>query len=131
MRTMSFDEAIEEVLALAMADDPRIVIFGEDVQMYRLNLYTQFSERRIRETPISESAFLGAAITAAMAGLRPVVEVTLVDFLGVAMDALLNQASKLEDWVTVVNTNSPYGVGCHTSQDLRWSFPQHQAMLVD
>lgn len=96
MRTMSFDEAIEEVLAQAMAVDPRIVIFGEDVQMYRVNLYTRFGERRIRETPISESAFLGAAITAAMAGLRPVVEVTLVDFLGVAMDALLNQASKLE-----------------------------------
>lgn len=96
MRTMSFDEAIEDVLARAMADDPRIIIFGEDVQMGRVNLYTQFGERRIRETPISESAFLGAAITAAMGGLRPVVEVTLVDFLGVAMDALLNQAAKLE-----------------------------------
>jgi pyruvate dehydrogenase E1 component beta subunit len=96
MRTLSFDEAIEEVLAQAMADDPRIIIFGEDVQMYRVNLYTRFGERRIRETPISESAFLGAAITAAMGGLRPVVEVTIVDFLGVAMDALLNQAAKLE-----------------------------------
>jgi pyruvate dehydrogenase E1 component beta subunit len=96
LRTITFDEAIEEVLAQAMADDPRIIIFGEDVQMSRVNLYAQFGERRIRDTPISESAFLGAAITAAMAGLRPVVEVMLIDFIGVAMDALLNHASKLE-----------------------------------
>lgn len=93
---MSFDETIEDVLAQTMADDPRIILFGEDVQLFQANLYTQFGGRRIRDTPISEGAFLGAAITAAMAGMRPVVEVSLVDFLGVAMDALLNQASKLE-----------------------------------
>ena len=56
----------------------------------------RFGERRVRPAPISEAAFVGAAIGAAMGGLRPVVEVMLVDFIGVAMDALLNQAAKIE-----------------------------------
>jgi acetoin:2,6-dichlorophenolindophenol oxidoreductase subunit beta len=94
MRTMSFADAIEDALAQAMADDERILIFGEDVHSLRRNLYVRFGERRVRPTPISESAFLGAAVGAAMAGLRPIVEIMLADFLGVAMDALLNQAAK-------------------------------------
>lgn len=96
MRTMSFAEAIEDALAQAMASDPRIVIFGEDVHMLRNNLFVRFGERRVRPAPISEAAFVGAAVGAAMLGLRPVVEVMLVDFVGVAMDALLNQAAKIE-----------------------------------
>jgi pyruvate/2-oxoglutarate/acetoin dehydrogenase E1 component len=96
MRNMGFAEAIEDALAQAMAEDPRIVILGEDVHAIRLNLFVRFGEGRVRSTPISESAFLGAAVTAAMAGLRPVVEIMLVDFIGVAMDALLNQAAKIE-----------------------------------
>ena len=95
MKEMSFAEAIEGALAQAMAHDPRIIIMGEDVQGMRLNLLARFGEKRIRNTPISESAFTGAAVSAAMAGLRPVVEVMMVDFIGVAMDALLNHASKV------------------------------------
>jgi pyruvate dehydrogenase E1 component beta subunit len=91
----TFAEAIESALALAMAEDERIVIFGEDVQMLRRNLLVRFGAARVRNTPISESAFLGAAAGAAMAGLRPVVEIMLVDFVGVALDALLNHAAKL------------------------------------
>ena len=94
MKEMSFAEAIEAALAQAMAHDPRIVILGEDVQGLRLNLLSRFGEKRICNTPISESAFVGAAISAAMAGLRPVVEVMMVDFIGVTMDALLNHAAK-------------------------------------
>jgi len=86
----SFADAIEDALTRAMAADDRIVIFGEDVQSLRMNLFVRFGEKRVRPTPISESAFLGAATGAAMAGLRPVVEIMLVDFLGVAVDALLN-----------------------------------------
>jgi len=96
MRTMSFADAIEDALAQAMAQDPRIIILGEDVHTIRRNLFVRFGKERIRATPISESAFVGAAVTAAMAGLRPVVEVMLVDFIAVAMDALLNHASKIE-----------------------------------
>jgi len=68
---------------------------GEDVQGLRLNLLARFGEKRVRNTPISESAFVGAAVSAAMAGLRPVVEVMMVDFIGVTMDALLNHAAKV------------------------------------
>lgn len=96
MPTMSFADAIESVLAQAMADDPRIIIMGEDVHTIRLNLFVRFGQQRVRATPISEAAFVGAAVTAAMAGLRPVVEVMLVDFIGVPMDAILNHAAKVE-----------------------------------
>ena len=96
MRTMSYADAIEDALAGAMASDPRIIILGEDVRALRANLFVRFGRERVRTTPISEGAFVGAAVAAAMAGLRPVVEVLLVDFIGVAMDALLNHAAKIE-----------------------------------
>jgi pyruvate/2-oxoglutarate/acetoin dehydrogenase E1 component len=96
MRTMGFADAIESALAQAMADDPRIVIIGEDVHTLRKNLFVRFGKDRVRSAPISESAFLGAAVTAAMAGLCPVVEIMLVDFIGVCMDALLNHAAKID-----------------------------------
>jgi pyruvate/2-oxoglutarate/acetoin dehydrogenase E1 component len=96
MRELGFAAAIEEALCQAMAEDERIVVFGEDVAGLRMNLYARFGERRVRPAPISESAFLGAAVGAAMAGLRPVVEIMLIDFLPVAADALVNQAAKIE-----------------------------------
>ena len=96
MRMMTFAEAIESALSQAMAHDPNIIILGEDVHTIRRNLYIRFGKERVRVTPISESAFVGAAVTAAMSGLRPVVEVMLIDFIGVAMDAVLNHAAKIE-----------------------------------
>ncbi len=94
MRTMGFAEAIEDALSQAMEDDPRVIILGEDVHTLRLNLFVQFGKDRVLSTPISEGAFVGAAVTAAMGGLRPVVEVMLIDFIGVAIDPLLNHAAK-------------------------------------
>jgi pyruvate dehydrogenase E1 component beta subunit len=79
-----------------MSADPRLILMGEDVQGLHSSLFVRFGRQRVRNTPISEAAFLGAALTASMAGLRPVAEIMLVDFIGVAMDALLNQAAKLE-----------------------------------
>ena len=96
MRKMHFSEAIDDALAQAMAADERIIILGEDVQGLHAGLFTRFGQERVRNTPISEAAFVGAATAAAMAGLRPVVEVMLVDFIGVAMDALLNHTAKVE-----------------------------------
>jgi pyruvate/2-oxoglutarate/acetoin dehydrogenase E1 component len=96
MTVMTFANAIDEALAYAMARDDRVVTFGEDVRLLRRNLLARFGATRVMDTPISESAFLGAAVGAAMAGLRPVVEIMLVDFLGVAFDALLNHAAKVE-----------------------------------
>lgn len=96
MRSLTFAAAIEDALAQAMAADPTIVVLGEDVPTLRRNLLVRFGSDRVLGTPISEAAFVGAAVAAAMAGLRPVVEVMLVDFLGVAVDALLNHAAKVE-----------------------------------
>ncbi|MBM3175371.1 MAG: pyruvate dehydrogenase, partial [Chloroflexi bacterium] len=93
MRAMSFADAIDDALGQAMADDSRIVVFGEDVHTLRLPLFTRFGERRVWSAPISEAAFLGAAVGAAMSGLRPVVEIMMVDFIAVAVDALLNHAA--------------------------------------
>jgi len=96
MKTKSFAGAIEDALAQAMAKDPNIIILGEDVHTLRRNLFVRFGKERVRVTPISEGAFVGAAVAAAMAGLRPIVEVMMVDFIAVAMDALLNHAAKIK-----------------------------------
>jgi len=93
---VSFATAIEKAIEHAMAEDERIIIFGEDVHLLRNNLYARFGPERIIPAPISESAFLGAAVGVAMAGLKPIVEIMLVDFIAVAFDALLNQASKVK-----------------------------------
>jgi len=116
MKRMYFTEAIDDALAQAMRDDSRIVLFGEDVPLLRRNLLVRFGSERIKGTPISESAFLGAGVAAAMAGLRPVVEFYMVDFLSVAMDALLNHAAKLEvfsggKWTAPVVVRAPCGGG--------------------
>ncbi len=78
------------------AKDERVAIIGEDVPMIRVNLFARFGRERVLAAPNSESAFVGAAVSAAMAGLHPVVEVMLVDFIAVAMDALINHAAKID-----------------------------------
>ncbi len=116
MRTMSYTQAVDDALAQAMADDSRIILFGEDIPLLRPNLLVRFGPGRVRGAPISESAFLGAGVAAAMAGLRPVVELYMVDFLGVCMDALLNHAAKVEafsggKWTAPVVVRAPCGGG--------------------
>lgn len=93
---MEFGAAADAALAAAMKADETIVVFGEDTPMIRRDLLVRFGPDRVRPTPISESAFLGAAVGAAMGGLRPVVEVQLVDFLAVGLSALLNEAAKIQ-----------------------------------
>ena len=116
MKTMSFTQAIDDALAHAMTVDPRIIILGEDVPILRRELLVRFGPQRVRGTPISESAFLGAGVAAAMSGLRPVVELYMVDFIGVSMDALLNHAAKLEPfsggkWTAPMVVRAPCGAG--------------------
>jgi len=116
-----------------MRDDASIVLFGEDVPLLRRNLLVRFGPKRVIGTPISESAFLGAGVAAAMAGLRPVVELYMVDFLGVAMDTILNHAAKLEafsggKWKAPVVVRAPcgggYGDGGQHEQSL-WGWLAH------
>jgi pyruvate/2-oxoglutarate/acetoin dehydrogenase E1 component len=133
MRTMFFTQAVDDALGQAMADDPCIILFGEDTPSLRRDLLVRFGPRRVRGTPISESAFLGAGVAAAMAGLRPVVEMYMVDFLGVCMDALLNHAAKVEafsggKWTAPVVVRTPcgggYGDGGQHEQSL-WGWLAH------
>lgn len=98
MTVMRYGQAVDYGLGEAMAADDRILTWGEDVQLIHRDLLARFGPDRVRDTPISESAFLYAGIGAAMAGLRPVVEVMLVDFLAVAWSGLANAASKFRDF---------------------------------
>jgi acetoin:2,6-dichlorophenolindophenol oxidoreductase subunit beta len=133
MTKMSFTQAVDDVLAQAMTNDPRIIIFGEDVELIRRNLLARFGPKRVRNTPISESAIVGAGVGAAMAGLRPVVELYMVDFISVCMDALLNHAAKLASfsggkWTAPIVVRAPcsggYGDGGQHEQSL-WGWLAH------
>jgi pyruvate/2-oxoglutarate/acetoin dehydrogenase E1 component len=96
MTAIDLGAAIDLAIEEAMARDPRVIVMGEDVPMMRRGLFARFGPRRVRGTPISESAFLGAGVGAALGGLRPVVEVMFVDFLAVALHALSNEAAMVE-----------------------------------
>lgn len=99
-RELTFAQAISEAMAQAMVKDSRVFLMGEDVGKYGgifgtdVGLYEKFGPDRIMDTPISESAFIGAATGAAAEGLRPIVELMFVDFFGVAMDQIYNQLAK-------------------------------------
>jgi len=96
---MSYAQAACAALARAMRSDPRVVALGEDVgrggifQQYK-DLQREFGGARVIDTPISESTIMGAAVGMALAGLKPVVEMRVVDFALCAMDELVNQAAK-------------------------------------
>jgi pyruvate/2-oxoglutarate/acetoin dehydrogenase E1 component len=114
MRELTVKDAINEALAEAMEKDPDIILMGEDIAGgagrdehegafdawggpfgVTKGLATRFGRDRVRDTTIAEAGFFGAAIGAAMTGLRPVVELMYVDFAGVSYDQLLNQAAKV------------------------------------
>jgi len=101
MREINFRQAIGEALDEEMERDPRVFILGEDVgKMGGLmgeigGLYKKYGIDRIRDTPLSEAAILGAAIGAAITGMRPIARMRFCDFLGVAWDEILNQATKM------------------------------------
>jgi pyruvate dehydrogenase E1 component beta subunit len=102
VRRISFAKAIAEALDYEMAKDKRVVVMGEDVGKYggiygaTAGLYEKYGEDRVRDTPIAESGFIGTTVGAAATGLlRPVVELMFIDFFGVAMDQIYNQAAKM------------------------------------
>jgi pyruvate dehydrogenase E1 component beta subunit len=100
MPEMRMAQAINNALVSEMKADPNVFIIGEDVTVgvFRITsgLVDQFGEKRVRDTPITESAIIGSAVGAAACGLRPVVEIMFVDFIGVAIDQLFNQAAKMK-----------------------------------
>ncbi|HEV2397946.1 MAG TPA: alpha-ketoacid dehydrogenase subunit beta [Candidatus Sulfotelmatobacter sp.] len=113
VRELSFSQAINEAIRLEMRRDPTVIVMGEDIAgaagrahlgfvdawggtlRATRGLITEFGPQRVLDTPISEMGFMGAAVGAAMTGLRPIVEIMFVDLIGCCFDQLLNQASKM------------------------------------
>ena len=100
-RTITYSEAIREAIGQAMEADDRVFMLGEDIGVYggafgvSGDLYHRFGPERIRDTPISELGIVGAAVGAALAGMRPIVEIQFSDFMNQAMDQIVNQAAKI------------------------------------
>jgi pyruvate dehydrogenase E1 component beta subunit len=97
----SYREAMRAAIRDAMQRDPRVFLMGEDVGRYggsyavSLGLLAEFGPERIRDTPLSESTFVGAGIGAALAGMRPIVEIMTVNFSLLALDQILNNAATI------------------------------------
>lgn len=132
MSRKSYRQAINEALAQEMRRDPTVVVMGEDAAGgmgapgeddawggplgVTKGLMPEFGRGRVLDTPISESAFVGAAAGAAVSGLRPVVELMFVDFMGVCFDQIFNQAAKFRYMfggksVTPLVVRTMYGAG--------------------
>ncbi len=100
-RIITYCEAIREAMCEEMRHDENVFLMGEDIGVYggcfgvSRGMIEQFGAERVRETPISETAFMGAAVGAAMLGKRPIVELMFSDFIGVCMDQVMNQAAKI------------------------------------
>jgi pyruvate dehydrogenase E1 component beta subunit len=101
IRSITYREAMREALREALATDDRVFIMGEDVADYggtyavTKGLHEEFGRDRVRNTPLSESGFVGAGIGAALGGLRPIVEIMTVNFSLLALDQLVNTAATL------------------------------------
>ncbi len=132
MAKKSYRQAINEAIAQEMRRDENVLVWGEDnvggaggdgeqdawggVLGVTKGLYPEFGSERVLDTPISESAFIGAAVGAAATGLRPVAELMFVDFMGVCFDQIFNQAAKFRymfggNAVTPIVVRTMYGGG--------------------
>jgi pyruvate dehydrogenase E1 component beta subunit len=98
---LTYREAVRAALREALASDPRVFLMGEDVGRYggayacSKGLLAEFGPDRVRDTPLSESAFVGAGIGAALGGIRPIVEIMTVNFSLLALDQIVNNAATL------------------------------------
>ena len=101
MREITYTEAVREALSEAMREDENVFIMGEDIGIYggafgvTRGMLEEFGPERIRHTPISESAIAGAAVGAAITGMRPIFELQFSDFITIALDQMVNQAAKI------------------------------------
>lgn len=101
MKEITYAQAINEAISEEMRRDESVFMLGEDIGVYcgafgvSKGMLNEFGPERIMDTPISEPAFVGASVGAAMTGLRPVVEIMFSDFMSVCFDEIINQAAKL------------------------------------
>lgn len=144
-REITYAEAIAEALRTEMRLDPRVFVMGEDVGAFgglfagTKGLLQEFGPERVRDTPISEAALIGAGVGAALTGMRPMVEIQFMDFTACAMDQIVNQAAKIRFMLggkanvpLVIRT--PYGTGLKLasqhSQSLEAWFVHVPGLLV-
>ena len=101
MKKVTFREALNQAMDEEMARDEKVFLIGEDIGLYggvfgvTKGLIQKYGPKRVRQTAISESAIIGAAIGSAMLGLRPVAEIMYFDFIAVCMDQVINQMAKI------------------------------------
>lgn len=101
MRTMTYRDALREAIREEMLRDERVFIMGEDIAGYggtyavTKGLIEEFGEKRVRDTPLAEEVITGAAIGAALGGLRPILEIMTINFSLLATDMLINNAAKM------------------------------------
>ena len=99
-RKLTIGRAMHEAMAQEMRRDPRVFLMGEDIRRcggvwgHTAGLVEEFGPERIRDTPICEAGFIGAAAGAAIQGMRPIVELMFVDFVGVCLDSIAGLAAK-------------------------------------
>lgn len=127
MRTVTFDQAMQEALAEEMRRDPRVITFGEGTATKGYKLVEEFGPKRVRNTPLAEGIIAGTAAGAAATGLRPVIDLLFAPFLTFAMDELVNSAGKLRflsggqfsfPMVTIARTGAGWGVGAQHNHNL-------------
>jgi pyruvate/2-oxoglutarate/acetoin dehydrogenase E1 component len=146
MRKVTYRDALREALREEMHRDSTVFLLGEDIGKYwegafkvTKGLAKEFGEERVRDTPISESAIIGAAVGAAITGMRPVAEIMFGDLTSLAMDQIANQAAKIcymfggQAKVPLV-IRTPFGAGVniasHHSQSLEAWFMHVPGLLV-
>ena len=101
-RTLAYVDAIREAMSQLMREDPDVFLAGEDIALYggvfgtSRGMLDEFGDRRVIDTPISESGIVGMGLGAAATGLRPIIEVMFMDFMTVCMDEIVNQAAKMK-----------------------------------
>jgi len=138
MKELTYVQALNEALREEMQRDERVFLIGEDIGPYwegafkvTKGLAREFGVERVIDTPISESCIVGAAVGAAMTGMRPVAEIMFGDLLALAMDQIINQAAKIHymfggQLKVPVVIRSPFGIGrsmaAHHSQSLETLF---------
>jgi len=137
VRQLQYNEALNEALIEEMTRDEKVILIGEDVGAYggvfkvSKGLLERFGPQRVRDTPICESAIIGTATGAALMGMRPVAEISFIDFILLAMDQIGNHVAKimqiapgLLELPMVIRTEGGVGggIGCQHSQSLEALF---------